>query len=144
MSTTAYTTRPLKSALLVAARDGVVKIATLRGLPNGSYVVFAKLIVVTRVDETGADSARADLSLQAVGGVDRAMTTLWHSSDRGSLQPADTVSLQLPIRFVRRGKAGAPPPTSSVALFCTSILGILEIIDVVITAIKVGSIKTMS
>jgi len=151
MSVAAYTTRPLHKELIVTARQGNIEIARLKGLPNGHYVVFAKMVVVTRVDETGHDSARADFILEAQsplaqGTVDKAMTTLWHSKDPGSLQPADTVSMHLATSLTAvPSSSGSGPvaglPTSSVVLSCTSIMGTLEIRDIVITAIKVDSIS---
>ncbi|HSU14053.1 hypothetical protein [Longimicrobium sp.] len=144
----AYTTS-LRGTLEIRERDRDVDIVTLGNLPGGSYVVFAKAVVVTRVDSQGRDSALAQFSLETMGGADKAMTTLWHSSDRGSLQPADTISLQLPIpRLVTTTKRGGPfsiffEQTGSVTLFGSSIAGTLEVRDVVLTAIKVDSVKVM-
>jgi hypothetical protein len=152
MSVPAFTTRPLTKELLVTDRQGTIEIARLKGLPNGHYVVFAKLIVVTRVDDRGADSAIAQFSLEAqspfaLGTIDKAITTLWHSADRGAFQPADTVSLHLATTLTAlahnsgSGVVTGAPQTSSVVLFCSSSGGILEIRDIVITAIKVESLE---
>jgi len=150
MSVAAYTTRPLTKELIVTERQGNIEIARLKGLPNGHYVVFAKVIAVTRVDDTGRDSALAEFSLEAQsplaqGTIDKAMTTLWHSKDIGALQPADTVSLHLATSLTAvPATSGSGPvvglPTSSVVLFCRSVAGTLELRDLVITAVKVDSI----
>jgi hypothetical protein len=123
--------------MLVGEQDGNVRIGTLKGLPFGGHVVMAKVVVVTRVDSRGRDSAFAEFSLQCLGAVDTAWTTLWHSSEPGALQPADTVSMHLAVRRLRRGSG---PTTTSAKVYCRARVGILELRDLVITAINVGSV----
>ena len=137
MPTDAYFTRPLKTeGMDVPPGNKPVLIASLGSLPAGAYALFAKVIVVTRVDSNGEDSALAHFSLEAGGRTDQAMCALWHSSDRGSLQPAETVSVQLMATI--KGPARKRPP--AVKLFCRSDRGILELKDLVLSAIKVDSI----
>lgn len=146
MSIDAYFTRPLKTELLVSPDKPPKLIASLGPLRGGSYVVFAKMIVVTRFDQSG-DSALAMFSLEAGSSSDRALCALWHSKDPGSLQPADTISLQLPVKLsaIRAHRPGTPPrPKPSVRLFCNSVRGTLELKDLVITAIRIDSLTDMS
>jgi hypothetical protein len=146
MPTDAYFSRPpAANGLIVPAGREPILIASLGPLRGGFYVFFAKVIVVTRQDASG-DSAIAEFSLEAGEGVDRAMCTLWQSSDLGALQPADTVSLQLPMTLTAlRTRVGQPPPPKPHAsLYCNSIRGMLELRDVVITAIRVDSLTDLS
>jgi hypothetical protein len=147
MPTDAYFSRLAEAngQLLVPPGKDPLLIASLGPLRGGSYVIFAKVVVVTRSGQSG-DSARAEFSLEAGKSADTAMSTLWHSSDRGALQPADTVSLQLPVKLTTlRTPAGKTPrPGPEVRLYCTSILGTLELRDIVITAIRVDSLTDLS
>lgn len=142
----AYTTSS-RAPIEIHARDRDVDILTLGNLPGGAYVVFAKAVVVTRVDEQGRDSAAALLTLETLRGADHAMTTLWHSSDPGALQPSDTLTLQLAIpALVTTSRRGGLlsfffPRTGAVTLYGNSVAGTLEVKDVVITAIKVDSVQ---
>jgi hypothetical protein len=146
MPTDAYFSRPpAANGLIVPAGRDPILIASLGPLRGGSYVFFAKVVVVTRQDASG-DSARAEFSLEAGKAADTALCTLWHSSDLGALQPADTVSLQLPATLTApRTRVGQPPPPKPhVRLYCSSIRGTLELRDVVISAIRVDSLTDLS
>jgi hypothetical protein len=111
-------------------------------LPAGPYVLFAKMTLVTRVDDEtdGHDSSRAEISLEAGGLVDNAFCALWHSKDQGAFPPSDTISLQLATTVK------GPTPKSNVAaaevkVFFRAVDGIIEIRDLVITAISVDTIE---
>ena len=147
MPTDLFFTRPKKSVIL-GQGPGVPKpavIAKITRLPGGYYLLLAKALVRTRHEGSGG-SARADFTLQVGGNADKAMTTLWQSSDQGALQPSDTVSLQLAAwieetAVVAKGGLQRGEP---VKLLCTSIRGTLEILEIVITAISVDSITEIN
>jgi hypothetical protein len=147
MPTDAYFSRPpAANQLIIPAGKPPLLIASLGPLRGGSYVLFAKAVVVTRQDQSG-DSAIAQFSLQAGKFADSAMTTLWQSKDQGALQPADTVSLQLPVELsaIRAVPAGQKPrPGQMVRLYCNSLVGTLEVRDIVVTAIRVDTITDLS
>jgi hypothetical protein len=104
-------------------------------LPAGSYVFFAKVIVRTQLDSDGRDDARASFSLEAGGLKDLAHIALWHVQNPESFQPEDTVSLQLAATIT------GPSPDAAVKLFATAETGILELKDLVLTAISVDTIE---
>ena len=138
MSTDAFVFKPL--LVPVQLQPGRrVQVAALGRLPRGSYALFAKMTVVTRFDRTG-DSARGDFSLEAGGQVDKAICALWHSSEVGAFQPADTVCLQM----VATVKGPAKRGPAAVKLFCHPEFGILEIANLVITAIRVDTVTDFS
>jgi hypothetical protein len=146
MPTDAYFSRPATDQLTILPEMPPLLIASLGPLRGGSYVLFAKVVVVTRQDQSG-DSAIAQFSLQAGKFADSAMTTLWHSKDPAALQPSDTVSLQLPVKLsaIRAAPAGQKPrPGQMVRLYCNSHFGMLEVRDIVLTAIRVDTITDLS
>jgi hypothetical protein len=139
MPTDAFVYRPLLTPLEIP-ENRRVQITALGRLPRGTYALFVKMTVVTRVDSRGRDSARGEFSLEAGGQVDKTVCTLWHSSDPGAFQPADTVCLQMVATVRGPVRRGSP----AVKLFVKAGFGILEIANLIITAIRLDSVTDFS
>src|SRR5688572_7764575 len=109
------------SGLIVPPNKPEIVVASLGPLRSGYYLVLAKVIVVTRFEDSG-DFAFAHFSLTAGDQEDKALCALSHTADRGSLQPADTISLHLAARVGRvarrRGGSTLLPDLPQVTLSC--------------------------
>jgi hypothetical protein len=134
----AYFTRPFPPPNFEkSVGQGPIIIGSLNVLPAGSYVFFAKVIVRTLVDANGQDNARASFSLEAGGLKDSAHIALWHVQNPGAFQPEDTISLQLAATI----NGPSPKKDAEVKLFATAESGVLELKDLVLTAIGVDTIE---
>lgn len=134
MPTDAFEARPLSSPLTIPPGNKPVLVASLARLPAGSYALFVKMTVVTRVDSTGRDDARGGFSLEAGGRVDKTLYALAHA---GFPQPVDTICLQLVATVL--GPARRRP--AAVKVFCQTGFGIVEIVNLVITAIRLDTAR---
>jgi hypothetical protein len=135
-----YFTRPFSATnnVMDVVKGPIVRSAKQQ-LPAGSYVFFAKVIVRTLLDSDldFRDDARASFSLEPSGLKDLAHIAMWHSRDQGVFQPEDTISPQLAPTIT----GPSPKKDAAVKLFATAETGILELVDLVPTAVDIDTIE---